>query len=227
MKTLKKSNQQTNTLPIIEIYKAIQGEGKYSGYPCTIVRVGGCNLRCSWCDTKYSYENEDIKSVGFISSEIQKINIGLVLITGGEPLTNDNIYKLIENLNNHGNKIMLETNGSINVNKVPEYVHITMDLKCPSAWTKNDPNLYENIGHLKESDEIKFVLKNEEDLKWVIDICRSYGISEQLASPPILQPVYESLNAKDLSQWILKSKVNFRLGLQLHKYIYAKDERGV
>jgi len=215
------------SLPVTEIYPAIQGEGRYTGFPCVIVRLGGCNLRCHWCDTKHSYATDTQSSISEIikAADIAKQN--MALITGGEPLIHENTLHLLENLSNVFKYILLETNGSASVKNIPRNTHITMDIKCPTSWTSGDTNNYENIFHLKESDEIKFVVETKEDFEWVNEISTKYNLFERFEYGPIVQPVFRVMDEKKLAMHILETNKNFRMGLQMHKYIYPANSEKV
>jgi len=212
-------------LNISEIFYSIQGEGSYSGYPCVFIRVGGCNLNCIWCDTKYAFSSTHKLKIEEIVKKINKYPTNMVEITGGEPLLQKNIYFLFNKINMSRKKILLETSGSLDISKVPSYVHIIMDLKAPGSGEEKY-NDYDNIIRLKPSDDIKIVISDENDFRWVEKLFYKNNF-KKFEKPIILQPVHNILHPSNLSDWIKNSKVPFRLGLQLQKYIYPKKNRGV
>ena len=217
----------TEQLSINEIFYSIQGEGSYSGYPCIFVRLMGCNLRCTWCDTEYSfYEGKKLTY-----EEIYDIIEGypqckMVEFTGGEPLLQKNIYPFFDVLYRQGYQILLETSGSINIEFVPSYVHIVMDLKAPDS-KESEANHYDNIYRLKPTDDLKIVVASVDDMQWAYDICHEYSISNVLNKPVILQPAFGIISAEEVGEFIKAIEYPFRLGLQLHKYIYSATARGV
>jgi len=216
-----------NNYYINELFYSIQGEGKYMGYPCIFVRFSDCNLKCNWCDTTYSFNEGNYLKKYEIIEKIEKFNANLVEITGGEPLIHDNVYSLIETLNKINKKILIETNGSISIEKIPDYVHIILDLKPPSSNVNTDTNLYSNIKLLKKSDEVKIVIQNQEDLIWTHKTIQKYPQLLNLENPPTLQVAFEKFNMTNLAKYILESNITFKMGIQMHKYIFPKDARGV
>ena len=210
-------------LKVNEIYYSIQGESTSAGLPCVFVRLTYCNLRCAYCDTEYAfYEGKDY-SIDGILTEVKRYDCKLVEITGGEPLVQDECFDLMKKLCDEGFKVLLETGGSIPINNVDKRVKIIMDLKCPSSQMMKK-NLYENIDHIKATDEIKFVIGNREDYEWTKDIMATYDLSNK--GHVLLSPAYGMLDPQDLIQWMLKDRINARLNLQLHKYIFGPDTRG-
>jgi len=209
-------------MKINEIFYSIQGEGKWTGLPNTFIRTTGCNLRCSFCDTKYAYENGKEMSIEEIINEIQKFPCNFVCITGGEPLLQDEILDLIDILLKRGYKICLETNGSINIEKIAskESLMVSLDIKCPSSNMHEKMRL-NNLSYLTNYDQLKFVIKNKEDYDYAKNIIRKY----KPQSTVFFQPVWNT-NPKNLSSWILNDSLNVRLGLQLHKILWG-DKKGV
>jgi len=216
----------SNSLLITEIFKSIQGEGHYSGLPCSFIRLTGCNLSCHWCDTTYAYENGTHFDIDDIINTILIHETKLIEITGGEPLLQNNVFFLIKKLHEHGKIILLETNGSITIKEVPNYVHIIMDIKTPysNGYSKN---CFENLSYLKKSDEIKIVIENYRDFEWSMTICDSYDLHNLVEKPIILQPVFNLLSPMILAKWIIESRKFFKLGIQLHKYVFGDNIQGV
>jgi len=211
-------------LKINEIFYSIQGESSAMGLPCVFVRLTYCNLRCSYCDTEYAfYEGKDT-SVDEIFVEVKKYGCKLVEITGGEPLVQENVNELMKQLCDNGYKVMIETGGSLSIKDIDKRVKIIMDLKTPSSKMMNK-NLYENIDCLKPEDEVKFVIGNREDYQWSKEIINKYGLSEKVIV--LMSPVFNEIGNIDLARWILDDKPNVRFQIQLHKYIWHPETRGV
>ena len=212
-------------LNISEIFCSIQGESTYAGLPCIFIRLAGCNLRCDYCDTTYSYESEITLSTNDIITKVKKYDpIRLVGITGGEPLLQSEVFQLFESLYKNGHSILLETNGSISLKNIPDYVIKIVDVKCPGSSEKNS-FLIDNLEYInKEKDEIKFVLSDNFDYNWAKDFVIKYNLKDYEI---LFSPVSEKLESQDLSKWIIEDKLPVRMQLQLHKIIWDKDKRGV
>jgi len=211
-------------LKVNEIFYSIQGESSNAGLPCVFVRLTYCNLRCSYCDTEYAfYEGKDL-SIDEIIYEVKKYNCMLVEITGGEPLVQSESLILMKELCNLDYDVMLETGGSLPVNKIDERVKIIMDLKTPSS-NMIKKNLYENINYLKPNDEIKFVIGSREDYDWTKSIIEEYNLSNKFTV--LLSCVFGKIEPLTLVNWILEDKLNVRFQLQLHKFIWQPTTRGV
>jgi 7-carboxy-7-deazaguanine synthase len=214
------------TLKINEIFYSIQGEGSYALYPCVFVRLTGCNLRCVWCDTTYSFFEGEAQSLAQILAEIRRHNTHLVEITGGEPLLQKNVYTLFELLKAENKKILIETSGSILVDRVPEYVHIVLDIKAPDSG-ESEKNKYENFQWLKASDDIKIVVASRADFTFAEEVIRKYALREKMEKPVIVQPAFGQLEPAEVGEWVKNSDEPLRLGLQLHKYLYEPTLRAV
>ncbi len=211
-------------LKINEIYFSVQGESSRAGLPCVFVRLTYCNLRCTYCDTEYAfYEGED-RSVDEIINEVKKYDCNLVEITGGEPLVQEESINLMKKLCNEGFDVMLETAGNMPISNIDDRVNIIMDLKCPSSGMMKK-NLYENINHLKKTDELKFVIGDREDYKWTKDIMNKYNLNSKCEI--LLSVVFGELEPLSLVNWILEDKLNVRFQLQMHKFIWHPETKGV
>lgn len=211
-------------LKVNEIFYSIQGESTAAGLPCIFVRLTYCNLRCSYCDTEYAFYDGTDYSIEEILVEIKKYNCRLVEITGGEPLVQSEVHVLMSELCSKDYSVMIETGGSLPIKDVDKRVKIIMDLKCPSSKMMHK-NLYENINYLKSNDEVKFVIGNREDYKWAKDIMHIYSLNSKCTV--LLSNVFSELEPIRLAEWILEDKLNVRLQLQLHKYIWSPTKRGV
>lgn len=208
-------------MKINEIFYSIQGEGKWAGLPNIFVRAAGCNLRCSFCDTQYAYENGKEMNINEIVDEIQKFHCEHICITGGEPLLQDETLDLIDVLLKRGYTICLETNGSISIEKIvsKESLMVSLDIKCPSSNMHEKMN-FNNLLHLTNNNQLKFVIKNRKDYEYAKEIIGQYNPQCTV----FFQPIW-SVNPKELSSWILDDGLNVRLGLQLHKIIWGDKKR--
>ncbi len=212
-------------LNISEIFCSIQGESTYSGLPCIFIRLAGCNLRCDYCDTTYSYESDISLSINDIITKVKEYDpVRLVEITGGEPLLQLEVYQLFDSLHKDGYTILLETNGSISLKDVPDYVIKIVDVKCPGSG-EEESFLIKNLEYInEEKDEIKFVLSDNFDYNWAKDFMIKYKLNDYEI---LLSPVSEKLESQGLAKWIIEDKLPIRMQLQLHKIIWDKDKRGV
>ncbi len=209
-------------LYINNIFYSIQGESSFAGYPCKFVRLAGCNLKCSYCDTKEALTVKDAKKLS--ASSIIKIlrdiggEKGLVEITGGEPLLQESVYELFNGLIESGYLILLETNGTISLRNVPENVIKIVDIKCPSSGFSEEFN-DENLNYVNEEDEIKFVIGTEEDY----DFAKYFLTTHKLKTKKIIfSAVGRITSSRDLALKILEDGLNVRLGVQLHKILRLK-----
>lgn len=214
----------SKSLLVKELYKSIQGESSYAGLPCVFIRLSGCPLRCRWCDTVYGFKGGDVLTIDEILEKVKSLDVPLVELTGGEPLAQDNAFDLLDRLCNSGYKVLLETSGSVDISQVHKNTHIIMDLKCPDS-KMSEHNLFENLDHLKASDEIKFVVANKADLDWARMIIHEYHLDSRFSL--LLSPAFGLVDPKDLVKWMLDYKINARLNLQLHKYIWSPKAKSV
>jgi len=211
-------------IKVNEIYHSIQGESTYAGLPCVFVRLTYCNLRCTYCDTEYAfYEGKDF-SVQEILNEVKKYNCRLMEVTGGEPLVQKESLELMKKLCDENFEVLLETGGSLPIDEVDKRVKIILDLKCPSSGMTNK-NLYENVNHLKKTDEIKFVIGDREDYEWSKETVSKYNLNEKTSV--LFSCVFDKLEPLTLVNWILEDKLNVRYQLQMHKYIWEPETKGV
>lgn len=213
-----------DTLVINEIFHSIQGESSYAGLPCVFVRLTACNLRCTWCDTTYSFHEGAPMKLSEIIVKVIEFNCPLVEITGGEPLLQPNVFPLMARLCDLGKLVLLETSGSVDVSRVDPRVVKIMDLKCPGSGEVGR-NLYDNLRFLDKKDELKFVIADRNDYDWAKRTIAEHGLSSGAAV--LFSPVWEKLPLKTLAEWILADRLPVRLQTQLHKYIWNADTRGV
>lgn len=212
-------------LKVNEIFYSIQGEGTSTGLPCVFVRLTYCNLRCTYCDTEYAfYDGKDMTFTEIID-EVKKYDCKLVEITGGEPLVQmDECLTLMNQLCDAGFDVMIETGGSLSIKEIDERVKIIMDLKCPSSGMEKK-NLYENINYLKSTDELKFVIGSREDYDWTLEMIKKYQLINKCEI--LFSVVFGKLEPVQLVNWILKDKLNVRFQLQVHKFIWHPETKGV
>ena len=211
-------------LKVNEIFHSIQGESRHAGRPCVFVRLTHCNLRCAWCDTEYAFEEGSDLPVETILSRVAEYRTGYVLITGGEPLAQEGVHDLIGELCDRGYEVALETGGSLDLSPVDRRAMVVMDLKCPGSGM-SDRNRFANLDLLKATDEVKFVLADRADYEWAREVIARLRLTERFGV--LLSPVYGVLHPRALSEWILLDRLPARLQLQIHKYIWPPDARGV
>jgi 7-carboxy-7-deazaguanine synthase len=226
---------------ITEIFKSIQGEGTRAGLPCIFVRLTGCNLRCTWCDTAYAFHGGKKMTVEEVLGRVDelagreagaKATVPLVELTGGEPLLQEEIYPLAEKLLAAGYQVMIETSGERFVGKLPKEVIKIVDVKCPDS---GEPDTFEvrNLEELTKNDEVKFVLATRRDYEFAREFTREHRLAEG-AREVLFSPVFEDpegkwpgLGPRQLAEWILADGLPVRLGLQLHKFIWDPATKGV
>jgi 7-carboxy-7-deazaguanine synthase len=211
------------SLKVSEIFLSIQGESTYAGLPCIFIRLAGCNLRCDWCDTTYAQAIEQgIKlSVTQIVDEIKNFKCRLVEITGGEPMYQSEATDLLDRLTKLGYEVLLETNGSISLERVTPNVVKIVDVKCPSSG-HDGSFLMENLKFIKLKDEIKFVIADRRDYEYARDFLERC-IQDRTAKI-LFAPVYPQMSSKELADWILKDGLKVRLQPQMHKFIWGEEK---
>jgi len=212
-------------LTVNEIFHSIQGESTRAGMPCVFVRLTACDLRCSWCDTPYAFHEGRKMSVDEVVDAVDRFGTGLVEITGGEPLLQEDVYPLMDALLSGGRTVMLETGGHRPIDRVPAAVVKIVDVKCPGSGeaAKND---WENLNRLAPHDEVKFVVKDRTDYEFAREVLARHDLASKAAAI-LISPVHDQLALKTLSEWILADRLPVRLQPQLHKYIWTPDTRGV
>jgi len=211
-------------LRINEIFHSVQGESRHAGRPCVFIRLTGCNLRCVWCDTTYAFEEGTDLSVGTVLDRIEPYGTRYVLVTGGEPLAQEGATDLIGELCDRGYEVALETGGSLDISRVDRRAMVVMDLKCPGSGMSLR-NRWENLALLKPTDEVKFVIADRVDYEWARDVIARHGLAD--CCGVLLSPVHRVLEPRPLAEWILQDRLPVRLQIQIHKYIWPPDQRGV
>jgi len=227
-------------MQIIEIYKSLQGESSYAGLPCVFVRTAGCNLRCVWCDSEYTFKGGQRIPVEDVEREVRRLSPdrGLVEITGGEPLLQEaEVVALMERLLAAGFTVLLETSGERLLDKVPAQVVKIVDVKCPHSGEGGTFRL-ENLQHLTARDEVKFVVASRKDYEFAREFIREHALRDKVASV-ILSPAFRKdatgardashclLDPRELAEWMLADGLHARLGLQIHKFIWEPSMKGV
>jgi 7-carboxy-7-deazaguanine synthase len=212
-------------LTVNEIFYSIQGESTRAGTPCVFVRLTACDLRCSWCDTPYAFHEGRKMSVDEVTAAVAKYQCSLVEITGGEPLLQEDVYALMDQLLATGHRVMLETGGHRPIDRVPAAVVKVVDVKCPGSG-ESDKNDWRNLDRLASHDEVKFVVQDRADYEYARDAIARYDLSRRAAAI-LISPVHGVMDPKTLSEWMLTDHLPARLQLQLHKFIWAPDTRGV
>lgn len=211
-------------MKINEIYQSIQGESSYAGLPCVFVRLTYCNLRCTYCDTAYAfYEGKDM-TVDEVIAAVASYGCSLIEVTGGEPLLQKEVFPLMDRLIDAAYTVLLETGGSIDIQPVHPHVIKIMDLKCPSSGECHK-NLYTNLDRLQPHDEVKFVIGTREDYLWSKEVIEKYNLTERFLV--LFSTVFGLLPPRDLVAWVLEDKLRVRFQLQMHKYIWEPETKGV
>ncbi|HVM74742.1 MAG TPA: radical SAM protein [Candidatus Saccharimonadales bacterium] len=226
---------------VTEIFKSIQGEGSRAGRPCIFVRLTGCNLRCTWCDTEYAFHGGQKMSVNDVLERVELLNqlpngepagVPLVELTGGEPLLQQEIYPLVQRLIGAGYTVMVETSGERFIGKLPKDVVRIVDVKCPDSGEAGTFDM-KNLRELGEHDEIKFVISSRRDYEFARDFTREHRLDERvhdvLFSPVNEDPhgKWQGLEPRQLVEWMLEDGLSVRLGLQLHKIVWDPATRAV
>jgi 7-carboxy-7-deazaguanine synthase len=214
------------SLKVNEIFYSIQGESSFAGWPCIFIRLSGCNLRCSYCDTQYAYEDGNEMDIEEILERISGYNCRLVEVTGGEPLVQKKTPDLIRQLLDKGYKVLLETNGSMDIGVVDKQCVRIVDIKCPSSGEKDSSDL-ENLKRLGKMDELKFVIADRADYDYAKEILDIVDSVCPRSVAVHFSPCFGKMDIKTLSHWILEDFLDVRLNLQLHKFIWDPHEKGV
>ena len=217
-------------LRITEIFHSVQGESTWAGLPCTFVRITGCPLRCTWCDTAYAFHGGTRMTFPEILDKVRSHSAKEVEVTGGEPLSHKAAFPLIELLLDDGYTVLVETSGAFDVAPVDDRAHIIMDLKGPGSGEVGK-NMWSNLDHLSGKDEIKFVVKDREDYEWTRDTIRDRGLDTRLDEGTLrallVSPVWGDIDLEALTGWILEDGLPVRFQIQLHKLIWGPDTIGV
>ncbi|MBW1990634.1 MAG: radical SAM protein [Deltaproteobacteria bacterium] len=211
-------------LEVCETFFSLLGESTLAGLPAFFIRLSGCNLRCRYCDTTYAYEKGTLVPVENLVEEARLHRPRYVLVTGGEPLLQRETPALLRALADAGWSVLLETNGSLPINQVDPRVRRILDVKCPDSGMAEQMH-WANLEVVTRQDEVKFVVSGREDFNWALNVISRYRLTDRL--PVLISPVFEVVSPRDAARWILESGEPLRLNLQLHKYIWGPEARGV
>lgn len=211
-------------MQITEIYQSIQGESSYSGLPCVFVRTTGCDLRCSWCDSEFTFTGGTKMSVEEIVEAVSQFDCRLVELTGGEPLLQHDIHDLARRLLDSGHTVLIETGGHRDVSTLDPRVIRIMDLKCPASG-ECEKNLWSNLDHLRPIDEVKFVIADRRDYEWALETIRCHRLEERVHL--LISTAFDLISPKQVVEWMLVDRLQARFQLQVHKYVWPPDARKV
>jgi len=213
-------------LKINEIFYSIQGESSYAGRPCVFIRLTGCNLRCSYCDTQYAYDEGGLMEIGDVLKRVASYKCSLVEVTGGEPLIQEETPSLILSLLEAGHEVLLETNGSQDISRVDERCVKIVDIKCPTSGEGGKSDL-KNLAFMADGDEIKFVIGDREDYEYAKKILDSMIRKPSGINRVHFSPVFGKMDPGILAKWILEDHLDVRLHMQIHKIVWDPEKRGV
>ncbi len=209
---------------ITEIYRSIQGETQYAGLPCTLVRTTGCDLRCGYCDSAFAFHGGTDMSVDDVVAEVARLATPLVLLTGGEPMLQRDLPALAQRLLDAGLKVMIETSGAHPLDALPPAVVRVVDVKTPGSGEVHRVR-WDLLNALRPNDAVKFVLMDESDYAWAKAVIAEHALGDR--AEVLLSPVHGRLDPRMLVEWMLRDGIRARLNVQLHKYIWDRDARGV
>lgn len=214
----------SDRLEVSEIFRSIQGESTRAGLPCSFIRLAGCDRSCRWCDTDYARSGGITMSIPEIIERVRELGTDLVEVTGGEPLIQESTPALLTTLADHGYTVLLETGGHRDIRPVDPRVIRVVDIKCPSSG-EAESNLWMNLRYLRHDDEAKLVIASREDYEWARDVVRTHRLEQRCHV--VFSPVFGEMQPSLLVSWIQEDRLAVRLGLQIHKYIWGANARGV
>ena len=213
-------------LRVTEIFRSIQGESTHAGRPCTFVRLTGCPMRCAWCDSEYTFTGGEHISIDEVLEQVRAFDPSLVEVTGGEPLAQAEAFILIERLCDEGYEVLIETGGYISTAEVDQRARVILDVKCPASGEALR-NHWPNLDRLRpDKDEVKFVIADRRDWDFAREIIQRYTL-ERRARAVLISPAWGKVDLKEMADWIAGSGLHVRMQLQLHKYIWGPETRGV
>lgn len=208
----------TSTLRITEIFRSLQGEARHAGLPTVFVRLTGCPMRCVYCDSAYAFHGGDKRDIDEIILDVKQYSAKHVTVTGGEPLAQKNCLELLSKLCDLGYVVSLETGNAIDISAVDKRVHIVLDIKTPASQEEHN-NQYQNLEHITDKDQLKFVLMNRDDYLWSKQFVKERGLTGKVEV--LFSPVADQLAASDLADWILEDNLSVRFQMQLHKHLWG------
>src|SRR5687768_9488268 len=213
-------------LRVTEIFRSIQGESTHAGRPCTFVRLTGCPMRCVWCDSEYTFTGGEHFRIDDVIAQVRSLGCQLVEVTGGEPLAQKGAFELVRSLCDEGFEVLVETGGYVSTLDLDERAKVILDVKCPASG-EEPRNHWENLDRLRsDKDEVKFVVADRSDWEYAQAVINKYDLQTQ-ARAVLISPAWELIDLQDLAAWISQSGLNIRMQLQLHKYIWGPEVRGV
>jgi 7-carboxy-7-deazaguanine synthase len=212
------------TLLVHEIYRSLQGESTFMGLPCVFVRLTACHLRCGYCDTPHAFQEGEVFALEDVLGRVLALGDALVEITGGEPLLQAEVYPLMSRLADAGRTVLLETSGAVDTSRVDPRVRVILDVKTPGSG-EAAANVWSNLERLRPSDEVKFVLCGRDDFDWAVARVREHALTDRC--PVLFSPAFGRVNATELAEWVLESRLPVRLQLQQHKILWDPAARGV
>jgi 7-carboxy-7-deazaguanine synthase len=213
-------------LRVTEIFRSIQGESTHAGRPCTFVRLTGCPMRCVWCDSEYTFTGGEHISIEDVLTQVSAFGCKLVEVTGGEPLAQQQGFKLIERLCDEGFEVLIETGGYVSLEGVDPRASVILDVKCPASG-EAERNHWPNLDRLRSTkDEVKFVVADFADWEFAQKVVKDHQL-ETRTKAVLISPAWGLVDLKDLAEWVAASGMKIRMQLQLHKYIWGPDVRGV
>lgn len=215
---------QSPHLRVTEIFYSIQGESTYAGRPCVFVRLTGCPLRCTWCDSEYTFSGGTVLTQEEVLAQARAYICSLVEVTGGEPLHQPEALRLIQALCAEGYEVLVETSGAIDISRVDPRARIILDIKCPASAMTNRMH-WDNLRHLTGKDEAKFVIKDHADYEWARSLVHQFNLGPRCTV--LFGPVFGKLEPRQLAEWILADRLPVRFQIQLHKYVWGPDAKGV
>lgn len=211
-------------LRVNEIFYSLQGESSFAGYPCVLVRLTGCQMRCRWCDTEYAFHEGEWRTIESVVDEVAGHRCPLVEVTGGEPLLQPGALPLLTALCDRGWTVLLETGGGLDISGVDPRVRRIVDVKCPGSG-EVEGNHWPNLDLLTPRDELKFVVAGEDDYRWARELIAERRLADRC--PILLSPVHGEIDPAELASWVLRDRLPARLQLQLHKQLWGAATRGV
>jgi 7-carboxy-7-deazaguanine synthase len=213
-------------LRVTEIFRSIQGESTHAGRPCTFVRLTGCPMRCVWCDSEYTFTGGEHYSSDTIMDQVHAFGCNLVEVTGGEPLAQKEAFRLIERLCDEGYEVLIETGGYVSTAGLDARATVILDIKCPASG-EEPRNDWSNLGRLRrDKDEVKFVIADEGDWIYTKNLIRERDL-ESRTKAILISPAWGQIDLQQLADWVSGSGLKVRMQLQLHKYIWGPDVKGV
>ena len=213
-------------LRITEIFRSIQGESTHAGRPCTFVRLTGCPMRCVWCDSEYTFTGGEHISIEDVLKQVRAFGCRLVEVTGGEPLAQKGALTLIGRLCDEDFEVLIETGGYFSTEGIDERARVILDVKCPGSG-EEDRNHWPNLERLRaDRDEVKFVIASRADWDFGTDVIKRFEL-ERRTLAVLISPAWGEIDLQDLAEWVATSGLNLRMQLQLHKYVWGPEARGV